>query len=233
MNGGTHTAESRVDRPPPHDRPRERLARLGASSLGDHELLALIVAPGTRGQSGLALAAAVLARVGGVAGLSRVALGHLRQVPGLGLARAARLVAAVELGRRALTGPATERPRFIAPRELAAFLMPQFGARPVEHFGVVLLDTKNRLLSTAVISVGTVDGTVVHPRDVFREAAIGGASGIVLFHNHPSGDPTPSSDDGVITRRMVAAGRVMGIEVLDHLVLGEVRYFSFKEERLL
>jgi DNA repair protein RadC len=233
MTGGTHDADLRVDRPAPHDRPREKLARLGADGLGDQELLALVLGPGGPGRSALVLATAALARAGGLRGLTRARLEELRQVPGLGLARAARILAAVELGRRSLTRVDEERPLFMAPRDLAAFLLPRFGARPVEHFGVVLLDARHRLVDTKVLGVGTLDGSLVHPRDVFREATLGDAAGIVLFHNHPSGDPTPSRDDGSVTQRMAAAGRLMGIEVLDHVILADTRYFSYKEHRLL
>ena len=112
---------------------------------------------------------------------------------------------------------------------MASYLLPSYGARPVEQFGIVLLDTKHRVLKTAVLSVGTLDASLVHPREVFREAAGGGAAAIVLFHNHPSGDPTPSGEDVALTTRLVEAGRLMGIEVVDHLVLADAKYCSFKE----
>ena len=118
-------------------------------------------------------------------------------------------------------------------KPVARWLLPQYGARPVEQFGVVLLDTKNRLLKVSIVSVGSLDATVVLPRDVFREAALKGAAALVLFHNHPSGDPTPSGDDIAITKRLEAAGQVMGIAVLDHVVLGDAGYFSFKEHHRL
>ena len=107
--------------------------------------------------------------------------------------------------------------------------MPQFGNRPVEHFGVVLLDTKHRVLRSTLLSVGTLDASIVHPREVFREATRGGAAAIVLFHNHPSGDPVPSDDDVALTRRLVRAGELMGIAVLDHVILAETRYCSLRE----
>ena len=107
--------------------------------------------------------------------------------------------------------------------------MPAFGARPVEQFGVVLLDTKHRVLRTTILSIGSQNATVIEPREVFREAALGAATAIVVFHNHPSGDPSPSPDDVELTRRLAAAGALMGIEVVDHIILGDVRYCSFKE----
>jgi DNA repair protein RadC len=213
----------------PADRPREKLARAGAAALGDNELVALVLGHGTARASALALANVVLARAGGVRGLARTGLAQVLGVAGVGTARGARLLAAIELGRRAIVHPQEERPRFAAPDDLARFLVPQFGGRPVEHFGAVLLDGRNRLLRTAIVSVGTLDAIVVHPRDIFREALLEVAAAVVLFHNHPSGDPTPSREDLLVTRRMVDAGVVMGIEVLDHLVLAETAYYSFRD----
>jgi DNA repair protein RadC len=155
---------------------------------------------------------------------------ELRRVPGIGAARAAQLIAAVEAGRRTLVRRPHERPQIIVANDAAELLLPQFGSRAVEQFGVVLLDTKHRVLRITVLSVGTLDASIVHPREVFREAASGGAAAIVLFHNHPSGDPTPSDDDFALTRRLVRAGELMGITVLDHLILAETRFCSLTEE---
>jgi DNA repair protein RadC len=152
-------------------------------------------------------------------------------VTGIGRARAAQLLAAVELGRRTLTRGLVERPRLSQPGELAQFLLPQYGTSPVEQFGVVLLDTRCRLIRIKIISVGSIDTSVVHPREVFREAASASAAAIVLFHNHPSGDPTPSQDDVELTTRMVQAGSIMGIEVVDHVILADQRYYSFAQSR--
>lgn len=218
---------------PLQDRPREKLARVGPSALGDTELLAIVIGHGTPGRDALTLATDALTAVGGLRGLARSGLADLRGATPLGLARAARVLAAIELGRRTLLRSREERPQFLGPSEIAAYLLPQFGDRTVEHFGVVLLDAKRRLLRTSVLSVGTLDASLAHPRDIFREAAVGGASAIVVFHNHPSGDPVPSRDDVELTRRLVAAGEIVGIDVLDHLILAEMRYFSFKEARQL
>ena len=215
----------------PHDRPREKLTRLGPAGLGDNELLALVIGHGSRGSDALALANRLLDAAGGLRGLVRSDAGALCGVTGVGAARAAQVLAAVELGRRTLMHRAAERPQLRTPRELAAHLLPQFGALAVEQFGIVMLDTKHRVIRVKVVSVGSLDTTVVHPREVFREAASASAAAIVLFHNHPSGDPTPSRDDLVLTTRMVRAGEVMGIDVLDHLILAEQRYFSLVESR--
>lgn len=212
------------------DRPREKLERLGASALGDNELLAIVLGQGRANASALELANALLAG-GGLRGLLRARPDELRRVPGIGGARAAQVLAALELGRRTFTRVAEERPRLSSPRSVAEYLLPQFGNRPVEHFGVLLLDTRHRVIRAAVLSIGTLDASIVHPREVFREATAAGAAALVLFHNHPSGDPEPSDDDCRLTERLVAAGVLMGIDVIDHVILGDVRYFSFREHR--
>jgi len=212
-----------------HDRPREKLLRLGAASLGDNELLAVVLGSGARRADVLAAANAILSAAGGLHGISRTGIDDLRRIRGVGAARAAQVLAAVELGRRTLVHQPGTRPQFASPRDMAMFLLPQFGSRPVEQFGVVLLDTKYRLLRTSVVSVGTLDSSPAHPREVFREATRAAAAAIVLFHNHPSGDPTPSPEDCDLTNRLSEAGRLIGIRVLDHVILADTRYFSFKE----
>jgi DNA repair protein RadC len=213
----------------PHDRPREKLERVGAGGLGDNELLAIVIGHGVPRTSALELANAVLDAVGGLHGLARASPDDLRRVPGIGTARASQLIAAIEAGRRTLVRGRRERVQIKSARDAAELLVPEFGSRPVEQFGVLLLDTKHRVLRTTLLSVGTLDASIVHPRDVFREAASGGASAIVVFHNHPSGDPTPSGDDIALTRRLVTAGDLMGITVLDHVIVAENAFFSMKE----
>jgi DNA repair protein RadC len=214
----------------PHDRPREKLQRLGAAALGDNELLAIVLGHGRARTSALDLANAVLGAADGAHGLVRTRYDELCAIAGIGSARAAQILAAVELGRRTLTRAARERVQIVNPRAAAEFLLPQYGNRPVEQFGVLLLDTKHRVLRTLVLSVGTLDASIVHPREVFGAAAAAGAAALVLFHNHPSGDPKPSQDDVQLTRRLAAAGVLMGIDVIDHVILADVRYYSFKEE---
>lgn len=213
----------------PHDRPREKLERLGARGLGDNELLALVIGSGSRGADALNVANQLIEHAGGLHGLTRMGLDYLRFVSGVGPARAARIIAAVELGRRTLIRGVAERPQLATPRQVAAYLLPQYGAGAVEQFGIVMLDTKHRVIRIRIVSIGSLDSTVVHPREVFREAASASAAAIVLFHNHPSGDPTPSPDDLALTTRMVHAGGIMGIDVIDHLILADQRYFSLVE----
>ena len=217
----------------PHDRPREKLQRLGAAALGDNELVAVILGSGRAAASALDLANAMLARMGGIDGLARARHDELTQVPGIGSARAAQVLAAVELGRRTLTRANRQRVQVTSPRAVAELLLPLYGNRPVEQFGVVLLDTKHRVMRTTVVTIGTLDASIVHPREVFREAAAAGAAAIVVFHNHPSGDPEPSRDDIALTHRLIAAGVLMGIDVIDHVILGDVRYCSMKEEKYI
>ena len=213
----------------PHDRPREKLERGGVSILGDNELLALILGHGASRNGALELANAVLAAAGGLHGLARVTPDELRRVPGIGASRAAQLVAAVEAGRRTLVRPRRERPQILAAIDAAQVLLPEFGTRPVEQFGVLLLDTRHRVLRTTLLSVGTLDASIVHPREVFRAAASAGAAALILFHNHPSGDPAPSDDDVALTKRMVKAGELMGITVIDHIIVAENRFHSLRE----
>jgi len=213
----------------PGDRPREKLRRHGAAALGDNELVALVLGSGCAGAGSLAVANALLAARGGLHGLLRSTGDDLARVAGVGAAKAAQLLAALELGRRTLAHAPGARVRLRSPRDAAAYLMPAFGSRPVEQFGVVLLDTKHRVLRTTVVAVGTLNATVVEPRDVYREAMLGAAAAVVVFHNHPSGDPSPSPDDVELTRRLAAAGALIGIDLVDHIVLGDARYCSFKE----
>jgi DNA repair protein RadC len=212
-----------------HDRPREKLQRLGAAALGDNELVAIVLGGGSRNRGALDLANRLLDHAGGLFGLTRVRPGELHAIPGIGIARASQVLAAVELGRRTLIRGIPERPKMQSPRELAFHLLPQYGAAPVEQFGVVLLDTRHRVLRIKIVSIGSLDSAVVHPREVFREAAAVSAAAVVLFHNHPSGDPTPSAEDLRLTTRLVSAGEIMGIDVVDHLILGDRRYFSLLE----
>ena len=213
----------------PHDRPREKLERLGPGGLGDNELLALVLGSGSREQGTLALANALLTHVGGLHGLTRAGVADLQNVAGIGPGRAAQVLAAVELGRRTLVRRTAERPRLTSPSQLASYLLPQYGAAPVEQFGIVMLDSQHRVIRIRLVSIGSLDSTIVHPREVFREATSASAAAIVLFHNHPSGDPTPSVDDLRMTRRLIDAGDVMGIPVVDHLILADQRYISLLE----
>ena len=212
------------------DRPREKLARLGAAALGDNELAAIVLGQGQPRVTALELGNRVLAAAADAAGLARMTHEELTRIAGIGPARAAQLLAAVELGRRSVAHAALNRVQLLGPRGVAEYLLAQYGNPRVEQFGVLLLDTRRRVLRGSVISIGTLDASIVHPREIFREAIARGAAALVLFHNHPSGDPEPSREDTRLTERLVAAGLLMGIEVLDHVILGDARYFSYREK---
>lgn len=228
-SGGSRPAAPLLAAVPGDARPRERLLRAGASVLADHELVAVLLGSGLPRRDALTVATRVLAGTGGLAGLVRAAPVRLMREPGVGPTRAARLLAAVELGRRTLAPRPTDRPRLSTPAAVAAHLAPEHGMHREERFGVVLLDTKHRLIRVLVISQGTLDASLVHPREVFRAAAEHSAAALVLFHNHPSGDPSPSVDDLQLTRRLVEAGEIMGIGVVDHVVLGQACWHSLRE----
>src|SRR5581483_1369641 len=216
----------------PDDRPCEKLLRHGPGALGDNELVALIVGVGSTRADALEMANDLLLAHDGLHGLTRVGSDQLLE-SGLGAARTARVLAAFEIGRRAFVPPPGERFQIRGPWDAAAYLLPRYGSSAVEQFGVVLLDTKHRVFRTCILAVGTDTSSVIEPRDVFREATRSGAAAIVLFHSHPSGDPTPSEDDVGLTHRLSSAGQLMGIDVVDHVILGDMTYYSFKESRRL
>jgi DNA repair protein RadC len=217
-------------RVPVMDRPRERLARVGVMALGDNELVAIVLGTGTRSRGALTVARDVIEIAEGVPGLARITLDELCRVRGVGVSRAARMLAAVELGRRTLFGDGPERPQMLSTGDLVAYLAPRYSGGAVERFGVVLLDQRQRVIRSLILSTGTAEVSIAHPRDVFRAALLASASSLALFHNHPSGDPRPSAVDRLVTTKLVAAGELMSIEVIDHIILGGGTYFSFKEE---
>lgn len=217
----------------PQDRPREKLARAGVAALGDNELVAILLGAGTATRNALAVAQEVLDLSGGIAGLPLLGLDDLLRVSGVGAPRAARLVAAVELGRRALCHQRLERPQLKSPRELGGYLLPLYGGHREERFGIVMLDSKYHLIRSDTISVGTLDASLAHPRDIFRPAIVASAYCVALFHNHPSGDPSPSRDDVHLTAEVAAAGKLLNIGVVDHIILGAGRFFSFREAGIL
>jgi DNA repair protein RadC len=214
------------------DRPREKLARVGAEALGDNELVALVLGSGTRSRGALLVAHDVIEAADGAQGLVRIGLDELRRIPGVGPSRAARMLAAIELGRRALFGDRDERPQMLSTADVVNYLAPRYAGFGVERFGVMLLDQKQRVIRSVILSTGTIEGSISHPRDVFRVAMLAQASAVVAFHNHPSGDPSPSAADRLVTRRLQEAGELIGIALMDHVILGGKAYFSFRSEGL-
>lgn len=219
---------------PAAERPRERLSRLGAPALSAVELLALVLGSGVGGRSALQLAQEILAQAGG--SLRRIAaepVVALTRVPGVGPARAAVLHAALELGRRLAAERRDDGAPLRSPREVYAAFAPRLEDLHVEEFHVAILDTQHRMERDVTVTRGLLNSSLVHPREVFREAIAQRAASIVLVHNHPSGDPTPSADDRVVTEQLVAAGRLLDIPVRDHVIIGRGRYASFAEAGLL
>jgi len=202
-------------------------------AMSDVELLAIVLGHGAAGLSAHRLAGTLLEQAPGLHGLTRMSRDELCRLPGIGAAQAARVLAGIELGRRTLTRRAAARPQFLTAREAAEHLLPRYGAHPVERFGVLLLDTKHRLLRDHVISEGSLDTSLAHPREVFRAAIASGAACVIAFHNHPSGDPSPSRDDHTLTVRLAKVGALVGVPLMDHLVLADGAYWSFREHGMI
>jgi DNA repair protein RadC len=211
------------------ERPRERLASRGAAGLTTAELIGLLWGSGTRGRSAVDLAADALARFEGLTGLARASDVELATIAGIGDAKAAQLIAAFELGRRQLADWPTARWTIRGPRDVADRLILQMGRLEREEVRAVLLDTKNHVLRVSTIYVGNVSASLVRVGELFRDAVRLDASGVILVHNHPSGDPTPSPDDLHLTAEALAAGRLLDIALLDHLVIGHDAYVSLRD----
>lgn len=219
---------------PIDDRPREKLINNGAAALTDSELLAILIGSGTQEKSALDIARDLTADNGI---LKNIALVHdvkeLAKTKGLGRAKAALIIAALELGLRIASAEPLVRDSITSPEDGVALLMPRLRYESKEHFLVVLLNSKNKVLDVEQISEGSLNSSVVHPREVFAPAVLHHAAAILTAHNHPSGDPTPSKEDKDLTNTLVQAGKYMGIPVLDHIIIGDAKYFSFKEHSYL
>ena len=216
---------------PEEERPREKLIRQGAASLSDTELLAILLRTGTSSVSVLHLAEEVLAKYQdkGLVSIMNISPQEIASVHGVGLAKAATIVAAVELGRRLSTRAAQKQEKIEGPEDVARYASPLLRFEQKEHFLVMLLDVRNRVLAMPTISIGSLTASVAHPREIFREAIRYSAANLILIHNHPSGDPTPSREDVRITKQMMKAGEIMGIPVLDHVIIAGDGFLSLKE----
>ncbi|UHA74360.1 RadC family protein [Paenibacillus sp. 481] len=218
---------------PQEERPRERMMQHGAEALSHAELLAILLRTGTKQESALDLAQRVVQRAGALRDLADMTLTELTQIKGIGLAKAIQLKAGIELGRRLARSQHNEAIVIKRPADAAQLVMESMRLYKKEHFVCLFLNTKNRVIAQETITIGILDASLVHPREVFRAAIKQGSASIVCVHNHPSGDPTPSSEDVALTRRLVEAGELVGIEVLDHLVIGDNQYVSLKERGLM
>ena len=214
---------------PPEERPRERLQKSGPGALSDSELLAIILRMGTGNVSVTELAKKLVTHYGGLKGIASASFEELCEIKGIGTAKAAQIKAAFEIGKRFSQAIDTKGDQIRCSEDVKNLLWHKMRTYDKEHFMIVLLDTKNRVIKTETVSVGILDSSIVHPREVFKSAIKSNAASVVLVHNHPSGDPTPSRNDTSTTIKLREAGELVGISVLDHVIIGERSYYSFKD----
>jgi DNA repair protein RadC len=217
---------------PEDERPRERLAKHGAETLSDAQLLGIIIRTGAGGRTAVDVGRDLLERFGGLAGIAQAGISELCGVPGIGAAKAAEIKAAIEVGRRQLR-PTMAGASFCASQDVADFYRPRLRDRKKEEFRCVLLDTKNRFLREETVSTGSLTASLVHPRETFKAAVRESAAAVIFVHNHPSGDARPSQEDIALTKRLVQAGDLLGIRVLDHVIVGDGGHFSFRDSGLI
>ena len=217
---------------PASEQPREKLVQLGEEHLSNAELLAILLRVGVTGQDVLSLANDLLVRCGGLVGLMRTPISSLAEVKGIGPAKAVSIKAALELGRRLLLAEPDERPQIRSPQDVASMLQLQMSLLEQEHLKVVMLNTKNHVVGIRDVYKGSLNTSLIRVGEVFRDAVKENCAAIIVAHNHPSGDPTPSPEDVRVTRDLVAAGKLLDIEVLDHLVIGRNRYVSLRQKKL-
>ncbi|MDD4859190.1 MAG: DNA repair protein RadC [Dehalococcoidales bacterium] len=218
---------------PMAERPRERLQRLGVEALSAQEILALIMGRGISGESVMVTAQRLLSQFGNLKGIAGASLEELAQVRGIGNAKACQLKASCELANR-LDNRAESMNKMVVktPEDVAGVVQGKLKGKQKEYFLTLLLDTRSQLIRIAEISVGSLDSSIVHPREVFKEALAASAASVIFVHNHPSGDPQASADDIKLTKALVEAGRIMGIEVLDHVIIGDHKFMSLKRDGL-
>ncbi|MDH4035970.1 MAG: DNA repair protein RadC [Candidatus Krumholzibacteria bacterium] len=214
---------------PRADRPRERLYERGPGELSLQELLAIVIGEGTRGSSALVVALRLLGEFGDLVAMGRAGVDEMRRVPGIGFARACQLVASFELGKRFARESRSGGISIKAPKDVARLFMDEMKHYDREHFKAAFLNTKNQIIRVVTVSIGSLNASIVHPREILKPAISASAASIVLVHNHPTGDPTPSREDVEFTRRFARCGELIGIELLDHIVIGADRFQSLKE----
>lgn len=216
------------------ERPREKLARYGVETLSTAELLSLLISSGTRKLSALELGQTILSREGrDIHWLTEALWEEIVEIPGIGPAKASRIIAAIELGKRISSRPREDRIKVENPDSVASIFMEEMRTLNKENFRLLTLNCKGDILSKEEVAVGTLTSAIVHPREVFHNAIRKSAQSIILVHNHPSGSVTPSEEDIHMTRRLAEAGEILGIEVLDHIIIGDGTYFSFKKQNML
>ncbi|ODP30510.1 UPF0758 protein [Paenibacillus nuruki] len=218
---------------PQEERPRERMMNYGAEALSHAELLAILLRTGTKDESVVHLANRIMRQVGSIRQLVDLSIEELTEIKGIGTAKAIQIKAGIELGRRITRTGKEEVKAIRSPRDAADLLIEQLRYLQKEHFVCLFLNTKNHIISQETLSMGSLNASIVHPREVFRAAIKCSSASIIFAHNHPSGDPTPSPEDVALTKRLVEAGKIIGIEVLDHLVIGDMKFVSLKEQGLM
>lgn len=218
---------------PQDERPRERFVLNGPQSLSNHELIAILLRTGTKDESVLQLANRLITHFEGLRLLKDASLDEITAIKGIGSAKAIQLLAAVEIGRRISTLTYDDRYTIRSPEDGANYVMHDMRFLSQEHFVCLYLNTKNQVLHKKTIFIGSLNASIVHPREVFKEAFRRSAASIICIHNHPSGDPTPSREDIEVTKRLAESGKIIGIEVLDHLIIGENKFVSLKEKGYL
>jgi DNA repair protein RadC len=215
-----------------HNRPRERLLQVGERAVSTAELLAIILRTGAAGENVLRLSERLLSTFQDLPGLARASIAELTEVKGVGPAKAVEIKAALEIGRRLLTTAPEEKPRITSPADAANLLMSEMSFLDKEHLRLILMDTRNRVLGTPTIYIGSLNTSVIRVGELFRAAIKENAAAFIVAHNHPSGDPSPSPEDVSVTRQIVQAGSLLNIDVLDHIVIGHNRFVSLKERGL-
>lgn len=218
---------------PQEERPRERMMNYGAEALSHAELLAILLRTGTKDESVVHLANRIMRQVGSIRQLVDLSIEELTEIKGIGTAKAIQIKAGIELGRRITRTGKEEVKSIRSPRDAADLLIEQLRYLQKEHFVCLFLNTKNHIISQETLSMGSLNASIVHPREVFRAAIKCSSASVIFAHNHPSGDPTPSPEDVALTKRLVEAGKIIGIEVLDHLVIGDMKFVSLKEQGLM
>ncbi|KHE67734.1 DNA repair protein RadC [Halobacillus sp. BBL2006] len=218
---------------PKADRPRERMIDLGASHLSNQELIAILLGSGTKQESVMELAQRLLIHFEGIWLLKDATIEELTAIRGIGVAKAVLIMSAIEMGKRMQQMKPVERYMIRSPEDGADFVMEEMRDLKQEHFICLFLNTKNQVLHRQTIFIGSLNASIVHPREVFKEAVKRSAASIICAHNHPSGDPTPSQEDIQVTRRLKECGKMIGIELLDHLVIGDRKFISLKEKGYL
>ena len=218
---------------PASERPRERLQKFGVEALSAQEILALILGRGIAGESVMVTAQRLLSQFGSLKGIASASVEELSQVKGIGIAKASQIKAAFELTNRLEDYSGSgDKPLVKTPDDVVSAVRSRLRGKKKEHFLALLLDTRSQLIKVSEISIGSLDTSIVHPREVFKEAISASAASVIFVHNHPSGDPEASEDDIELTKRLTKAGEIVGIDVLDHIIIGDKKYLSLKREGL-